>query len=151
MASTWSGSTWLCGAALLVAGVLSANPLFAAERNACGCYQTGAGACVCDRNAKCGCPGLCEPQGCEARREKALQKEIESETKKAREADKQRAASEHEAAPKAPETLSPRPARGLPPAQVKQLIKLLDRYFAEHPRARAQTAGNLRDEILRSP
>ena len=139
-------------AAAVVAGALPVGVSLAADRNACGCYQTDSGACICDRKAKCGCPGSCEPQGCEERRDKALQKEIELETKKAREADKQRAAGDRDApgsAP-APEPAPARPTRGLPPAQVKQLAKLLDLYFAAHPNARGETAGDLRDEILRA-
>ena len=50
-----------------------------------------------------------------------------------------------------PAPASSRPARGLPPAQVKQLAKLLDLYLAAHPNARAETVGDLRDQILRSP
>jgi hypothetical protein len=54
--------------------------------NACGCYGEGNN-CTCTRNAKCGCPGECEPKGCEEARQKQLQKEIEAETKKAKEAE----------------------------------------------------------------
>jgi len=142
---------WLVRAAVVVACVLSVGMAVASERNACGCYQTDSGACICDKKASCGCPGSCEPQGCEERRDKALQKEIELETKKARDADKQRAVPENEAAPKAAaEPAAARPARALPPAQVKQLAKLLDLYFAAHPNARRETAGDLRDEIQRA-
>src|SRR6187431_2331613 len=125
MTSPTGSSMWLVRAAVVVACVLSVGMAVASERNACGCYQTDSGACICDKKATCGCPGSCEPQGCEERRDKALQKEIELETKKAREADKQRAVPENEAAPKADaQPAAPRPARALPPAQVKQLAKL---------------------------
>jgi hypothetical protein len=143
---------WLVRAAFVVACALPVSVALASDRNACGCYQTDSGACICDKKAKCGCPGSCEPQGCEERRDKALQKEIELETKKAREADKQRAAPESSAPSKAAAATpaaSP-PARGLPPAQVKQLAKLLDLYFAAHPDARRETAGDLRDQIQRA-
>ena len=62
------------------------------EVNACGCYKDGAGACFCGKKGKCACPGECEPKGCEEKRNKEIQKEVEAETKKAHEADqKQRA------------------------------------------------------------
>ena len=148
-------STWLGVAVVVVTCLLPLGMSRASERNSCGCYQTDSGACICDKKAKCGCPGACEPQGCEERRDKALQKEIELETKKAREADKQRAAGDREtptAVPaSAPASAPPRPTRGLPPAQVKQLAKLLDLYLAAHPNARRETAGDLRDQILRAP
>jgi hypothetical protein len=60
----------------------------AADRNKCGCYKDGAGTCFCDKKAKCGCPGDCEPKGCDEARNKELQKEIEAETKKAEARDK---------------------------------------------------------------
>jgi len=58
--------------------------------NACGCYQNTAGACICGRPSKCGCPDECEPKGCEEKRQKELDKEIQAETKKAQDADKKR-------------------------------------------------------------
>ena len=68
------------GSVLVVslAGAVGAAP----ARNNCGCYKDGA-TCFCDKKAKCGCPGDCEPKGCEEQRDKALQKEIDAETKKA--------------------------------------------------------------------
>src|SRR4051794_36918043 len=60
----------------------------ASDKNKCGCYQDGSGTCFCDKKAKCGCPGECEPKGCEAAREKQIQREIDAETKKA--ADRER-------------------------------------------------------------
>jgi hypothetical protein len=56
--------------------------------NACGCYGDGVN-CTCERKAKCGCPGECEPKGCEEKRQKEMQKEIDAETKKAKEAEGQ--------------------------------------------------------------
>jgi hypothetical protein len=138
-------------AAVLVACALPGRPTLAAERNACGCYQTDAGSCVCDKKARCGCPGLCEPQGCEQRREKVLQKEIDLETRKAREADRQHATIKDDGAPSAAASAPPRPARVITPVQTKELVRLLDLYFAAHPGARRETAGSLRDEIRPSP
>jgi hypothetical protein len=70
--------------------------------NACGCYKDGAGACFCGKKGKCACPGECEPKGCEEKRNKEIQKEVDAETKKAHEADKKQRASSHETAAKEP-------------------------------------------------
>jgi hypothetical protein len=57
--------------------------------NACGCYRDSVGSCYCGKKpSKCVCPGECEPKGCEEKRAKELDKEIEAEAKRAREADK---------------------------------------------------------------
>ena len=56
--------------------------------NACGCYRDSVGTCYCGKKAKCGCPGECEPRGCEEKRAKEIEKEIEAEAKRAREAEK---------------------------------------------------------------
>ena len=120
----------------------------AGEQNACGCYQTDSGACVCEKKARCGCPGLCEPQGCEAQREKAFQRELDAETKKARESDRPRGADKVEVPAKVVPAVAPRPVRTITPGQEKELAKLLDLYFAAHPGARAQSAGSLRDAVL---
>ena len=55
---------------LLVSGGRAA----AAEKNKCGCYKDGAGTCFCDKKAKCGCPGDCEPKGCDEKREQQMKK-----------------------------------------------------------------------------
>ena len=135
-------------AAFLVACTLSGGPALAGERNACGCYQTDAGACVCEKAARCGCPGLCEPKGCEAKRDKALQREIDSETRKARDADKQRVDSTSEGgAPNPAPPAPPRAAHEMNPVQTRELARLLDLYVATHPKARRQSVGTLRDEL----
>ena len=56
--------------------------------NTCGCYRDSVGTCYCGKKAKCGCPGECEPKGCEEKRAKEIEKEIEAEAKRAREAEK---------------------------------------------------------------
>jgi len=57
--------------------------------NACGCYRDAIGSCYCGRKGgKCACPGECEPQGCEEKRAKELQKEVDAEAKRARDAEK---------------------------------------------------------------
>jgi hypothetical protein len=66
-----------------------------AEVNACGCYHNAQGACVCtSRKAKCVCPGECEPVGCEEKRQKEMEREMEAEIKRAQEEDKKRQAAE---------------------------------------------------------
>ena len=56
--------------------------------NTCGCYRDSVGTCYCGKKAKCGCPGECEPRGCEEKRAKEIEKEIEAEAKRARDAEK---------------------------------------------------------------
>jgi hypothetical protein len=58
--------------------------------NACGCYEDNAGQCHCVKKSKCGCPGACEPAGCEDKRAKQLDKETQLELKKQQEEDKKR-------------------------------------------------------------
>ena len=58
--------------------------------NACGCGRDLTGACVCQKVARCGCPGECEPKGCEEKRAKQLEKEIMAETRRAAEEDRKR-------------------------------------------------------------
>ena len=165
-------------ASLLLALTAWAGPAAAADRNKCGCYKNASGTCFCDRNAKCGCPGDCEPKGCEAAREKAMQKEIEAETRKAAEADRKRtavtaprtgtgattgsrASSDKPSADRGTTgaegrsggTTKPRPAapaKRLTAAQTKQLVNLLDAYFQENPDARARNAEEVRNQLSQS-
>ena len=134
------------GLILFVALVLPSSQSRAAEPNACGCTQTDSGACICDKKARCGCPGQCEPRGCEAQREKTFQRELDAETRKARETDRQRTAGKDEVKPKAPAP-APRPAHDMTSLQQKELVRLLDLYFAAHPDARSASAGELRNQI----
>src|SRR5687768_16820359 len=62
----------------------------APAQNACGCYEDSAGACICAKKNKCGCPGECEPAGCEEKRQKQLAKETEEELKQQQQEDKKR-------------------------------------------------------------
>ena len=65
-----------------------------AAPNKCGCTRNESNnTCSCSKGAKCGCPGDCEPKGCEEKREQQMKKEIDAETKKAAEADKKQRAS----------------------------------------------------------
>jgi hypothetical protein len=66
--------------------------------NACGCYGDGS-SCMCKKGAKCGCPGECEPKGCEEERQKKFQKELEEEVRKAKEDEKARTKPKEEAKP----------------------------------------------------
>ncbi len=58
--------------------------------NACGCYEDGAGVCHCAKKSQCGCPGTCEPAGCEEKRQKQLAKEAEEELRQQQLEDKKR-------------------------------------------------------------
>jgi len=127
-----------------LAGVVGAAP----ARNNCGCYKDGA-TCFCDKKAKCGCPGDCEPKGCEEQRDKALQKEIDAETKKAA-ASGHRSSEGSEESPKAKreESAAPRASvHKMTAAQSKQLAKLLDAYLADHPEARGKSIEDVRADV----
>jgi hypothetical protein len=135
------------GSVLVVslAGAVGAAP----ARNNCGCYKDGA-TCFCDKKAKCGCPGDCEPKGCEEQRDKELQKEIDAETKKAAASGHKSPASAEES-PKAQKEESPAPKASsghkMTPAQSKQLAKLLDAYLADHPEARNRSIEDVRNDV----
>jgi hypothetical protein len=130
--------------ALVICG--GAGSVAAADKNKCGCYKDDAGGCFCDKKAKCGCPGDCEPKGCDQARQKEMQKEIDAKTKKAAQADRKHASSESKAAP-ATESTSTSSARKLTPAQAKELVKLLDLYFAGNPDARTRSAEDVRKDL----
>jgi hypothetical protein len=125
----------------------------AAAHNKCGCYKDGAGTCFCDKKAKCGCPGDCEPKGCEEQRDKELQKEIDAETKKAAASDHRRSSggsSGDEESPKKEESSSVKAAGGghkMTAAQSKQLAKLLDLYLSDHPEARGKPIEDVRGDV----
>jgi hypothetical protein len=120
--------------------------------DACGCYQDAMGSCLCSRKATCGCPGECEPKGCEEKREKVLQKEIAAETLKVEDAArKHKSADAREPSP-SEATDRPRDLRGhrpdsasvhMTPAQKKELSRLLELYLAEHPTEEGRTLEEL--------
>jgi hypothetical protein len=58
--------------------------------NACGCFQAPDGTCRCLKKSKCGCPGECEPAGCEEKRQKQMEKEAQNEIKRQQETEKKR-------------------------------------------------------------
>ncbi len=139
---------------LLGGGAATAAP------NKCGCTRNESNnTCSCSKSAKCGCPGDCEPKGCEEKREAAMKKEIDAETKKAAEADRKHkasTASETKTVSKVdndngdngkPEPAAPK----MSAAQTKQLAKLLDTYLKSHPDARSKNAEELRNELSLTP
>ena len=96
MRSTWRLLPLLAGTALTAAVAFQVGawtPSRTAQAapppsNTCGCYRDSVGTCYCGKKAKCGCPGECEPKGCEEKRAKEIEKEIEAEAKRARDAEK---------------------------------------------------------------
>jgi len=134
-----------------------------AEKNKCGCTRNESNnTCSCAKGAKCGCPGECEPKGCEEKREQQMKREIEAETRKAAEADRKHKASSGGET----KTVSARVDKGngdngkaepaaagskMSAAQTKQLGKLLDGYLKAHPDARSKNAEELRNELTLTP
>lgn len=118
--------------------------------NACGCYGE-AGNCVCERKAKCGCPGECEPKGCEEARQKQMQKEIDAETKKAKEAEQKAKASEEAKDPTKAEdekvVEKKTAAKPMTVAAKKQFKKMLEAYLAEHPEAQNKMLSEVQAEL----
>jgi hypothetical protein len=133
-------------ALVIWAGAASA---LAADKNKCGCYKDDAGVCFCDKKAKCGCPGDCEPKGCDEVREKQLRKEIDAETKKAAQADRKHASADksEDNAGVSRESKAASANGKLTPAQAKELLKLLDLYLAGHPDARTRNVEDVRKEL----
>jgi hypothetical protein len=117
------------------------------EVNACGCYSNG-NTCFCEKGAKCGCPGNCEPKGCEEARQKQLEKEIAAETKRAKEAEeKARSEAKQEAKPVEEDESKAPVAPKMTASQKKQLQKLLDAYLADHPDAKQKTLTEIRGDL----
>jgi hypothetical protein len=120
-----------------------------ADRNACGCYRTEGGSCYCDKKAKCGCPGDCEPKGCEEKRDKEIQKEIDEETKRAQSAERSQERSEKPGTGAAAPSKAQGAAKALNPAQLHELARLLDLYVAQHPDEAAKSIDALARELAR--
>jgi hypothetical protein len=148
----------LAAAALTLASSLSGVRLARAAdnpSNSCGCYQDASGACFCGKKAKCGCPGSCEPKGCEEKRAKQINKEIEAETRKAEEAGRRYA---HAGGEKRPATAgkpveretsreqTPKVVR-MTDAQRRELARLLDLYTSEHRDHGNKTLNQIRGEL----
>lgn len=127
------------------------------ELNACGCSQSPAGECVCTKQAKCGCPGMCEPVGCAAKREKEFKRELEAETRRAAGGSSTSRTREHENKRTAPATegeeaaaekvAAPKKTPTLSAAQEKSLRRLLDAYLEAHPDAQHRSVGEVRASL----
>lgn len=131
----------------LVLVVSIAGRSAAADRNKCGCYKDDAGTCYCDKKAKCGCPGECEPKGCEEARNKELQKEIDAETKKAAAGGHKKASGEAESAREEKDSAPAKASHKMTAAQSKQLAKLLELYINDHPDARGRSIEDVRSDL----
>jgi hypothetical protein len=124
--------------------------------NACGCYGEG-DSCTCEKNAKCGCPGECEPKGCEAKRQKQLQKEIDVETKRAKQEEKARNKPKDQAKSKEDVSDAAGSEKGgkgksssvkpMAASQKKQLLKLIQAYLAEYPESANKMLSEVRSEL----
>jgi hypothetical protein len=137
------------------------RPVAAADEgapNACGCRQTAVGLCFCDKKARCGCPGECEPKGCEEKRAKLLEKEIQAETKKAAEADRKREGNNMQerssTARVDPERSAVREAKAarekkLTSTQKRELSRLLELYVGENPDRRSWTVEKIAADVSR--
>ena len=68
----------------------AARPRVGPQLNKCGCYRDTEDVCKCVRQSACGCPGQCEPVGCEAERQRDLARRMEEELKSLREAESQK-------------------------------------------------------------
>jgi len=125
----------------------------AEQRNKCGCYKDDGGTCYCDKKAKCGCPGECEPKGCEEQRERELQKQISAETKKAEESGHRKRPADQNGDNGAAQPSAHAPTRAashkMSPAQSKQLVKLIDLYLADHPDAQGRSIEEVRSDLSR--
>jgi len=153
---------WLAAGAIALGVGFTVRPAAAAEDglNACGCRQGSSGACYCEKKSHCGCPGECEPKGCEEKRAKQMDKEVQEETRKAEEASRRQRArqesSDEEAEPRrdererAPERV-PTPPKvkvvKMTPAQKRDLGRLIKAYLTEHPDQRAKPIGEVENEV----
>ncbi|HEY2728822.1 MAG TPA: hypothetical protein VGK52_02710 [Polyangia bacterium] len=138
-------------------GVIGAREgaTFGADRNACGCYQTDGGSCYCDKKSKCGCPGECEPKGCEEKRQKLIDKEINAETKRAQDSVRNQAVSDRATGTAAKSTGAPdkesSATKPLTPAQLHELARLLELYVTAHPDEGSKGIDQLVRELAHSP
>jgi hypothetical protein len=150
---------WLAAGTISLGGGFTLRTAAAADDglNACGCRQGSSGACYCEKKSHCGCPGECEPKGCEEKRAKQMEKEVQEETRKAEEsARRQRARQEtEEEAPPPRQVEREPPAPKVPkvkivkmtPAQKHDLARLIKAYLAEHPDQGARPIGEVENEV----
>jgi hypothetical protein len=168
-ASILAGALAMAGFAL--AGFTARDAAAAEEGlNACGCRQSAQGLCVCEKKSKCGCPGECEPNGCEERRAKQMEKEIQAETKKAEDAARKQNRSHTDSDDQGGDEATPKSsaARGskaagasksaavpkstvskMTAAQKKDLARLLGLYLAEHPNDGDRPIEQVRSDVSR--
>jgi hypothetical protein len=149
---------WLAAGTISLGGGFALRTAAAAddELNACGCRQGSSGACYCEKKSHCGCPGECEPKGCEEKRAKQMEKEVQAETRKAEESSRRQRAreeTEEEAPPRrveheppAPKVLKVKIVR-MTPAQKHDLARLIKAYLAEHPDQGAKPIGEVENEV----
>jgi hypothetical protein len=139
--------------ATILATVLARTEAASAEElNRCGCYRDTTGACFCEKKATCGCPGECEPRGCEEKRDREIQKQIDAETKKAQEVGRNVSSvkdDNSDPAPASSKRTTPPVRQKLTPVQAKQLARLLDLYLTEHPGAGGKSIEETREDLPR--
>jgi hypothetical protein len=166
----------LVAGAMLVIGMLPRSASAADGVNACGCREGAPGQCICEKKSRCGCPGECEPKGCEEKRGKQLEKEIQAETKKAEEAQRRqrvrqdrqdkeeqqpepdrpsssgghKESTDHQGnsdgADKSPAAKKVRIVK-MTPGQKRDLAKLIGAYLAEHPNDGGKAIDQIQSEI----
>jgi hypothetical protein len=158
--------TLLMASALAVVGgpggAAGASLAYAAEDglNACGCRPSTAGLCTCEKKSRCGCPGECEPKGCEERRAKQMEKEIQAETRKAEAAEAGRRqhprSDDTDQGPEPPQTTvretkppAPRRTVKMTATQKRDLARLIGAYLAEHPDQGDRAIDQVRAEVSR--
>jgi hypothetical protein len=125
----------------LSGGIATAAP------NKCGCTRNESNnTCSCSKSAKCGCPGDCEPKGCEEKREAQMKKEIDAETKKAAAGGHKKSGGEAESAREEKEAPA-KASHKMTAAQSKQLAKLLELYINDHPEARSRSIEDVRGDL----
>ena len=162
-------AAFLAAAIVFVSGFSAIARADEHKTNACGCYQKSDGSCVCGRGSKCGCPEECEPKGCEEKRAKQLEKEIQVETKKAEDAqrrqrvrqddsddapthggrsssDQERGGDRSGPAKSAP-VVKPVKIVKMTPAQKRDLAKLIAAYLAEHPDQGGRAIDQVQSEM----
>jgi hypothetical protein len=148
-----AAALWLAMFTVVIGG--RERAAFGGDRNKCGCYQTDGGSCYCDKKAKCGCPGECEPKGCEEKRQKQMDKEIRAETKRAQESSRRHAGDDPSGVRATKNAGAPEKAsssgKQLTPAQLHELSRLLELYVSAHPDEGGKGIEQVSRELAHSP
>ncbi|HUC08399.1 MAG TPA: hypothetical protein VMR96_09950 [Solirubrobacterales bacterium] len=162
----WAAMAALAFAVVLVGGGQRSARAAEGDINACGCRQGGDGLCYCERKSRCGCPGECEPKGCEEKRAKQMEREIEVETKKAQEATRRQSHSQRDSDDDAndrtdsrPSTVPVRAPKAAPAprsavikmtaSQKRDLARLIGIYLAAHPDQGGKAIDQVQSEMNR--